>query len=161
MEISQPGRHFNPQGPRGPRRNIQTIFHVRMSFQSTRPSRASTSETETESRTAPRISLISIPKALAGLDALLVTAPLSLTIFQSTRPSRASTPASSCISHPLQFQSTRPSRASTLRNPGALERTREFQSTRPSRASTLRCSIYCLWIKISIHKALAGLDNML
>ena len=33
-----------------------------------------------------------------------------------------------------------------------------FQSTRPSRASTAALAIYQQYIKISIHKALAGLD---
>ena len=79
--------------------------------------------------------MISIHKALAGLDVYSYSHFTVLAKFQSTRPSRAST--------------------------NKLEQFRLynlFQSTRPSRASTFWEAIKQLPEKISIHKALAGLD---
>ena len=56
-----------------------------------------------------------------------------------------------------RFQSTRPSRASTLSPIKALT-IPLFQSTRPSRASTQVLGRAARHLRISIHKALAGLD---
>ena len=145
--------NFNPQGPRGPRLYVATIF--------------------------PSFNEISIHKALAGLDLICWMYGQSQTRFQSTRPSRASTvnqPISSYnikfqstrpsrastwgrhfFLHTHQFQSTRPSRASTVFGPVVMP-TLLFQSTRPSRASTEKYDAIQEEIKISIHKALAGLD---
>ena len=122
-------------------------------FQSTRPSRASTLQTQEGA---------------------------ILRIFQSTRPSRASTPHCSVIHHfthisihkaltgldhlgskygccPQTFQSTRPSRASTFLLSHAVCNP-IFQSTRPSRASTKVRYNVITPTRISIHKALTGLD---
>ena len=56
------------------------------------------------------------------------------------------------------FQSTRPSRASTA-DANIADGLLEFQSTRPSRASTLTDICKRNGKKISIHKALTGLDK--
>ena len=101
--------YFNPQGPRGPRLISVNIDYDMIAFQSTRPSRASTSM----GRRYASLNFISIHKALAGLDkcsnlskvrivisihkALAGLDPsdfflwVNFRIFQSTRPSRAST----------------------------------------------------------------------
>ena len=84
---------------------------------------------------------ISIHKALAGLDAVQVTAWDNKLIFQSTRPSRASTIVHQRRICYFAFQSTRPSRASTGLSP-LLCLTYPFQSTRPSRASTSELPVY-------------------
>ena len=79
--------YFNPQGPRGPRPTSSINNTGLVTFQSTRPSRASTNN--------------------------LLSQYYNLFPFQSTRPSRASTVK--CLQEIWEavFQSTRPSRAST------------------------------------------------
>ena len=57
-------RHFNPQGPRGPRQDFLKMSPNVPIFQSTRPSRASTLCLKRDDIKAS----ISIHKALAGLD---------------------------------------------------------------------------------------------
>ena len=102
-------KNFNPQGPRGPRRSIIWIRYLLKRFQSTRPSRASTKVGKSgamspgfQSTRPSRAStiflkssfvpdMISIHKALAGLDALADNKAYVENQFQSTRPSRAST----------------------------------------------------------------------
>ena len=148
--------YFNPQGPRGPRLIGVVCIYPDSLFQSTRPSRAST--------TSYRLLLMRC-------------------LFQSTRPSRASTCA---LNRDLllesEFQSTRPSRASTY-DCGRKPAPQKFQSTRPSRASTPFCrrsgyssknfnpqgprgprhsykGVAEFIKRISIHKALAGLDEL-
>ena len=80
-------RNFNPQGPHGPRRWRTWRSYRSRSFQSTRPSRASTTRA-----TANRFRrIISIHKALTGLDFSFHVIKAVLVVFQSTRPSRAST----------------------------------------------------------------------
>ena len=124
---------FNPQGPRGPRRykrlheyqylcisihkalagldcGAVSASGVTSSFQSTRPSRASTKcrnitvmdiyDFNPQGPRGPRLlimrkrkqaKVISIHKALAGLDREPVSEVPAICGFQSTRPSRAST----------------------------------------------------------------------
>ena len=56
--------HFNPQGPHGPRRTVPYRLSGAETFQSTRPSRASTQELHQQGT----VQHISIHKALTGLD---------------------------------------------------------------------------------------------
>ena len=79
--------NFNPQGPRGPRRKRRDEEDRYKKFQSTRPSRASTSSVFF----VIACCIISIHKALAGLDRIRCRYALLCYKFQSTRPSRAST----------------------------------------------------------------------
>ncbi len=79
--------YFNPQGPHGPRLCRIRYGLTARGFQSTRPSRASTSHASSISSGFH----ISIHKALTGLDVDSIAAVSPPTIFQSTRPSRAST----------------------------------------------------------------------
>ena len=110
-------RDFNPQGPRGPRRCAGSSLHCIPGFQSTRPSRASTSagalcflhigDFNPQGPRGPRLQIqgtslfshISIHKALAGLDGAYVKLMEVILRFQSTRPSRASTDVLLCRSH--------------------------------------------------------------
>ena len=57
-------KNYNPQGPRGPRLSSSHLPSACLRFQSTRPSRAST----TRARRLENGNCISIHKALAGLD---------------------------------------------------------------------------------------------
>ena len=145
-------------------------------FQSTRPSRASTSFS---TYTYPSISFQSTRPSRAS-TLMLCTQHITM-IFQSTRPSRASTQgdwegawnaiisihkalagldtdAGEWWSDERLFQSTRPSRASTLPEHILIQKQQIFQSTRPSRASTRNHRASGRTYVISIHKALAGLD---
>ena len=110
-------------------------------FQSTRPSRASTQEF----RNLHGYVYISIHKALAGLDIIGEGMTDMADAFQSTRPSRASTFIRGGEILKLVFQSTRPSRASTILHFQTPKAFQKFQSTRPSRASTFffSCFISC------------------
>ncbi len=155
--------------------DISSPFPSFFTFQSTRPSRASTYHFSPISCQ----SVISIHKALTGLDHKQLPflphpsyfnpqgphgprqttffTPEGAALFQSTRPSRASTMVSIPLFLSMAFQSTRPSRASTAFF-CRMESTWEFQSTRPSRASTISPQDFPESIHISIHKALTGLD---
>ena len=126
--------------------------------------------------------MISIHKALASLDVPFSISPSILSKFQSTRLSRASTKAQDKYRGKSIFQSTRLSRASTrllarytpqnkdfnpqgsreprLFQPREAAKVEKFQSTRLSRASTPP-GIYTKNVSdISIHKALASLDQL-
>ena len=126
--------YFNPQGPRGPRLIGVVCIYPDSLFQSTRPSRAST--------TSYRLLLMRC-------------------LFQSTRPSRASTCA---LNRDLllesEFQSTRPSRASTpfCRRSGYSSKNFNPQGPRGPRHSYKGVAEFIK--RISIHKALAGLDEL-
>ena len=148
--------NFNPQGPRGPRRiRIKQLISK---------------------------ALISIHKALAGLDFSSYTRLGTVRIFQSTRPSRASTWFGSDEQGWYYiFQSTRPSRASTADRQGQAEgqkisihkalagldhnsnETRnahkDFNPQGPRGPRRIKEVIICMSQCISIHKALAGLDS--
>ena len=148
--------NFNPQGPRGPRRiRIKQLISK---------------------------ALISIHKALAGLDFSSYTRLGTVRIFQSTRPSRASTWFGSDEQGWYYiFQSTRPSRASTADRQGQAEgqkisihkalagldhnsnETRnahkDFNPQGPRGPRRIKEVIICMSQCISIHKALAGLDK--
>ena len=102
-----------------------------MIFQSTRPSRASTLFRKQVCKRPG----ISIHKALAGLDL--------------PRPSWTGLPGN------FNPQGPRGPRRVRIH---MLIVSHTFQSTRPSRASTNHTSIAVINIRISIHKALAGLD---
>ena len=148
--------YFNPQGSREPRRYTVCIHKAEYLFQSTRLSRASTQ----------------IADLLGDKYA-----------FQSTRLSRASTHGGKGWLHEQpKFQSTRPSRASTVQsgartssmsyfNPQGPRGPRRRRITSRSWMSwnfnpqgprgprqLLREQLHPLW-QISIHKALAGLDE--
>ena len=149
--------NFNPQGPRGPRRiRIKQLISK---------------------------ALISIHKALAGLDFSSYTRLGTVRIFQSTRPSRASTWFGSDEQGWYYiFQSTRPSRASTADRQGQAEgqkisihkalagldhnsnETRnahkDFNPQGPRGPRRIKEVIICMSQCISIHKALAGLDDL-
>ena len=101
--------HFNPQGPRGPRLLLSSLLRYSTVFQSTRPSRASTSSTG-RSNAAPTYFN---PQGPRGPRPYPVSEQVARIGFQSTRPSRASTPPRFRIAISFLFQSTRPSRAST------------------------------------------------
>ncbi len=132
-------------------------------FQSTRPSRASTSTRPSRASTRSRSPAgkayeISIHKALAGLDATLFVALKYRNLFQSTRPSRASTrlPWGKKIGHDIsihkalagldyvdaeaygRYSDFNPQGPRGPRHAGRTKKaqTVAFQSTRPSRAST-------------------------
>ena len=146
-------KHFNPQGPRGPRRFSIRPFRRSSDFNPQGPRGPRLYEASDN----PTFKRISIHKALAGLDLRRPSTMFHLTyfnpqgprgprlgspssfesfsIFQSTRPSRASTNGKGGNGHMAVFQSTRPSRASTNEVAKNTERLK-FQSTRPSRAST-------------------------
>ena len=114
--------YFNPQGPHGPRRcagappatpssisihkaltgldlPLFSLFLIPTIFQSTRPSRASTSTLTTWREVVE----ISIHKALTGLDMEPKDTITTIEAFQSTRPSRASTCTTSFLVHPLSI----------------------------------------------------------
>ncbi len=76
------GLNFNPQGPRGPRRQRHHLPFACTLFQSTRPSRASTASRVR----AEMIWRISIHKALAGLDPSLISLPTSWDYFNPQGP---------------------------------------------------------------------------
>ena len=170
--------YFNPQGPHGPRLDCSPYRCDDCQFQSTRPSRAST----TMCGMMIAIEVISIHKALTGLDKTLVIAAsvLKISIHKALTgldvmvavhfngvpnfnpqgphgPRRERPNLHGCSTG--KFQSTRPSRASTAEAILPLSEFYSFQSTRPSRASTFTHSeIKALSGDISIHKALTGLD---
>ena len=123
-------------------------------FQSTRPSRASTHDLcKTYYYTT-----ISIHKALAGLDSCFMLVLSKSSKFQSTRPSRASTLNSIRFPPFLDFNPQGP--RGPRPHPGFLPSLdSSFQSTRPSRASTSLAVSMEQSDRISIHKALAGLDE--
>ncbi len=123
--------YFNPQGPRGPRLlpAANVLHHI--TFQSTRPSRASTFKKYSD----PNDSDISIHKALAGLDIIFSMYSLFCCYFNPQGP-----------------RGPRPGGETTV------SKYSQFQSTRPSRASTFLVSLSSCFGVISIHKALAGLD---
>ena len=102
-------------------------------FQSTRPSRASTT----------------------ALGSFLLPC-----IFQSTRPSRASTVSSKAISSFDIFQSTRPSRASTNGQQGKSYKA-EISIHKALTGLDDSLGIPRFPMHISIHKALTGLDHLL
>ena len=58
------------------------------------------------------------------------------------------------------FQSTQPSQAVTIDRVDALKDSYEFQSTQPSQAVTKEIETLSAYIKISIHTALAGCDQL-
>ena len=147
---------FNPQGPRGPRRTDWFNKLEDSQFQSTRPSRASTRQSGTlyymvidfnpQGPRGPRQDIfqsyhmpvgISIHKALAGLDI-----PDDLSIQSSE-----------------EFQSTRPSRASTSKMPRRLSNWSYFNPQGPRGPRPFYIVLNLKYLIISIHKALAGLDN--
>ena len=170
-------RYFNPQGPRGPRPSSRTGSIICLKFQSTRPSRASTGFTRALANLFP----ISIHKALAGLDRVLPPPLPRCRHFNPQGPRGPRLVRKAQEAADQLFQSTRPSRASTRKQPGRnraggnfnpqgprgprpstiirYPRFTLFQSTRPSRASTSSWRSWRCWDKISIHKALAGLDD--
>ena len=125
--------YFNPQGPRGPR--LVGVWHCDSVavFQSTRPSRASTDYQDVDFRHE----CISIHKALAGLD----WSEFGIVIV-------------------LQYFNPQGPRGPRPLLDGRLLRSCRFQSTRPSRASTPRRRYTPTVSPISIHKALAGLDDI-
>ena len=145
--------NFNPQGSREPRRMIFLIRIVAWIFQSTRLSRASTTQdrrlrwngkfqSTRLSRASTRciaphqhLSRISIHKALASLDEKLFAHSPHICDFnpQGSREPRPP-PCNTEMQHEI-FQSTRLSRASTPFLP-LLINASLFQSTRLSRAST-------------------------
>ena len=104
--------YFNPQGPRGPRLSSTTPFMV--------------------------MGLISIHKALAGLD---VTDP---EVIEKAR----------------KFQSTRPSRASTGSMAPTLPEQHNFNPQGPRGPRPYGAAGRPGSADISIHKALAGLDGV-
>ena len=171
--------YFNPQGPRGPRLIGVVCIYPDSLFQSTRPSRAST----TSYRLLLMRCLFQSTRPSRASTCALNRDLLLESEFQSTRPSRASTYDCGRKPAPQKFQSTRPSRASTFRFHVFLQITILFQSTRPSRASTPFCrrsgyssknfnpqgprgprhsykGVAEFIKRISIHKALAGLDEL-
>ena len=81
------GRHFNPRAPCGARRLQETIFDLKMEFQSTRPMRGATYGEEL----AFWDEIISIHAPLAGRDPQQWQMPLTAFLFQSTRPARGAT----------------------------------------------------------------------
>ena len=150
---------------------------VAREFQSTRPSRASTATVSAVNH----YSIISIHKALAGLDQAAQSAQTNLDDISIHKALAGLDPNHHRAAlSPFHFNPQGP------RGPRLFKRQQErmmnrFQSTRPSRASTgiavrildvhkyfnpqgprgpRRCSIKKFWIffDISIHKALAGLD---
>jgi len=147
-------RHFNPQGPHGPRR---CGFHERrrqVAFQSTRPSRASTM-LEKDYKAGLNIS---IHKALTGLDPL----PRICGHYRGISIHKALTGLDSDYKLPPKraryFNPQGPHGPRQL-SPRLKIREYLFQSTRPSRASTTLTREVVLLSKISIHKALTGLDR--
>ena len=101
--------YFNPQGPRGPRLVNNIIFRGFCTFQSTRPSRASTIVSRAECWRW----YISIHKALAGLDCIGSHKAAPKQDFNPQGP-RGPRPSFAGTSRRwFLFQSTRPSRAST------------------------------------------------
>ena len=104
-------QNFNPQGSREPRRGCTKGTRLCLIFQSTRLSRASTCDI-----TCGRInSVISIHKALASLDKLLLTCDASVCNFnpQGSREPRRDLYVG--VMTVVKFQSTRLSRASTAK----------------------------------------------
>ena len=128
-------RHFNPQGPRGPRPNPELHGHLTFT--------------------------ISIHKALAGLDLQLLFPLAGQSLFQSTRPSRASTMATRLVQVGLAISIHKALAGLDMQLLSVYPLTWRFQSTRPSRASTILIHKTDIWFRISIHKALAGLDATL
>ena len=124
--------HFNPQAPRGARRDLvpDPVGQLR----------------------------ISIHRPLAGPDDPLAYTPRIFGLFQSTGPSRGPTPALFHNSQEEQFQSTGPSRGPT-RAIFTAKRTYRFQSTGPSRGPTLPRVPQQRAPQISIHRPLAGPDG--
>ena len=85
------GGYFNPQGPRGPRLVFGPVVMPTLLFQSTRPSRASTSRNGILASLRPYFN----PQGPRGPRPKEVLANVKASLFQSTRPSRASTLAAS------------------------------------------------------------------
>ena len=145
---------FNPQGPRGPRPQVTSV--------------------------AAAAYTISIHKALAGLDALDYAIKSTFWNFnpqgpRGPRPAHTSRRSMKYNFNPQGPRGPRPGCCTpticALRdfnpqgprgprpNEGFVTDARQiFQSTRPSRASTLHRQLSHNFFKISIHKALAGLD---
>ena len=177
LSLIQFSKYFNPQGPRGPRRSCSSQYPSSKRFQSTRPSRASTRSClavtwpnayfNPQVPRGPRLvvpsgmtipALISIHKALAGLDVNGITSHLHAPYFNPQGPRG---PRPLCISvSPRAGISIHKALAgldafcSPLTDIWSL-----FQSTRPSRASTVQFLSSLCQLVISIHKALAGLDE--
>ena len=113
--------NFNPQGPRGPRQRLELHVSLERLFQSTRPSRASTGlrnwysrqarfQSTRPSRASTRMTrctltkiLISIHKALAGLDSKTIQQSLHipLTFYALCPPPSLFQPPPSI--HPAYF----------------------------------------------------------
>ena len=147
-------QYFNPQGPHGPRRKGLNQNKLLPGFQSTRPSRASTGKmkfcfrsrsfqstrpsrasTVVQLKTDTRM-MISIHKALTGLDRRDRLAVQSPQRFQSTRPSRASTEPGKKAAKPVIISIHKALTGLDYRSPAYTAK---------------QC--------ISIHKALTGLDT--
>jgi len=147
--------HFNPQGPRGPRLSFSIFFLDSSGFQSTRPSRAST---DNAMRLAGESSYFN-PQGPRGPRRTMRYWKKSIhSYFNPQGPRGPRRWEKMHMLPPKLFQSTRPSRASTCAVQLSSRLIRPFQSTRPSRASTLPLEDPLDLYKISIHKALAGLD---
>ena len=157
-------RHFNPQGPRGPRRLqcIRNTASFRLLFQSTRPSRASTFTRRqcsyimmynfnpqgprgprpfVKKYSDPNDSDISIHKALAGLDIIFSMVHLCYSCNFNPQGPRGPRPMSRESTVLANIQSISIHKAlAGLDFPGDMYRAWLwkciFQSTRPSRAST-------------------------
>ena len=103
--------------------------------------------------------VISIHKALAGLDGREPGHQEQSGIFQSTRPSRASTAGEYIQRWGYPYFNPQGPRGPRQRRVCDYILDGRFQSTRPSRASTMVVKSYEDNDTISIHKALAGLDH--
>ena len=146
-------RYFNPQGPHGPRRlSAFPKFHNRI-FQSTRPSRASTPP----AKTLGYLLGISIHKALTGLDLEVRKEECMKNYFNPQGPHGPRRIYNLFFRLCLYFNPQGPHGPRLRCYCPFLLRTL-FQSTRPSRASTLLAMSTSIIMKISIHKALTGLD---
>ena len=170
---------FNPQGPRGPRQVLIDDVWSGGKFQSTRPSRASTTRPGTYNKSFWHFN----PQGPRGPRPVDTQGLVVGGGFQSTRPSRASTtlmtryrsgannfnpqgPRGPRRLLPWFFSGFSPISIhkalagldlDTVHSNGGLS---QFQSTRPSRASTGATGEDFNRLRISIHKALAGLDYL-
>ena len=124
-------------------------------FQSTRPSRAST-----DGHLGGNIRRkISIHKALAGLDIDRGTDIFCHGYFNPQGPRGPRLNTIFLLMYLVDFNPQGPRGPRHLET-GDIWIQGEFQSTRPSRASTNNFSMLNMNLTISIHKALAGLDNV-
>ena len=126
------GRHFNPRAPCGARRLQETIFDLKMEFQSTRPMRGATYGEEL----AFWDEIISIHAPLAGRDPQQWQMPLTAFLFQSTRPARGATAGNfyQWRGGTISIHAPREGRDFLMRSKKPT--TTKFQSTRPARGAT-------------------------